>query len=197
MTNIYICFEDGAAEAVVIDPASNAQKISAVLKQEGLCCAAILLTHGHFDHIDAADELRSLTGAPLFVHAEDADMLTSEEMNGSAGFGFHVVCRPAEHTFCDGEELNFGGMTFRVIHTPGHTPGSCCFDTGAELFTGDTLFHLSIGRTDLPGGDFETLKRSLMKLEDKIEGERALYPGHDTSSSFEYEKCNNPFMSGR
>lgn len=145
-----------------MDPGAEAGKIIAKLEEKNLKCTHILLTHAHFDHIMALEEVRAETGAPVFVHEADSDFLTDNDLNCMSVFSSeNLKINPADRLIRDGDELEIAGETVKVMHTPGHTPGSVCFLCGSDIISGDTLFRGSIGRYDLPGGDFMTLLGSL------------------------------------
>lgn len=194
MSNTYVFFQEGEKQAVLVDPAFDSGKILRCLEEEGLSCQAILLTHGHFDHISAAEPLRERYGAEVYVHEDDQDMLGDPGKNVGGMMGMSVKVRPAEHVVKDREILKLGGMDVVVLHTPGHTPGSVCYIVEDCIFTGDTLFASSIGRTDFPGGSMEQLMESLDKLKN-LQGDYIVYPGHMESSSLAHERENNPYMN--
>ena len=192
-SNTYIVFNENSNKAVIIDPSFNiASAVNAILS-DGLEITAILLTHGHFDHIAGVDSIRKSLNIPLYIHKNDADMLFSSEKNHGSFWGFDVATDPAENVIHDNDIINEGQMCFKVLHTPGHTKGSVCFICDDCIFTGDTLFYMSIGRTDLPGGDFDEIRESLRKLA-SLDFDYKVYPGHEQSTSLFYEKDNNPFM---
>jgi len=175
-TNCYIVGDEKTA--AVIDPASCGDKIYDAAKNAGLDIKAILLTHGHFDHIGAVDELVRLTGADVYIHAFDAVMLSDGYLNASRiFFGKDTVQNSKFKTVSNGDLINIGSLEFKVVHTPGHTAGSVCYFCGDAVFTGDTLFCGGYGRTDLPGGNFGDLMRSLDHLKEKTKG-KTIYPGH-------------------
>lgn len=176
--NCYGVFSDG--HAVIIDPSVSVTAIADALAKENASLDCILLTHGHFDHVMTLDALRDATHAPAFIHADDAQMLTDGKKNAFFDFfGKERVYRAAEKTFADGDVINVGSSHLRVIHTPGHTPGSVCFhdDDDGILFTGDTLFSESFGRCDLWGGNTDSMKRSLAHMR-TLNGKLTIYPGH-------------------
>lgn len=179
-SNCYLVSQ--GTDAVVIDPSSPASEITAVLAEAGLTLRGILLTHGHFDHILSLDTLRDATGAPAYLHRGDWDFPTDSEKSCYLGFlGRDIRHRGAEVLLEGDEILTFGTLTFRVIHTPGHTSGCVCYRCGDALFTGDTLFAEGYGRTDLPGGSWSTLQDSLTLLAGMQEYGLTIYPGHGPS----------------
>ncbi len=194
-TNCYIIHLHEGKEAIVIDPADDAGKIEQYLKANDLVCKGILLTHGHFDHILAAQELASITSAPIHAHEQEAELLGNPRMNASSQIRRECSLVP-EVVLKDEQVLQLAGFTIRVIYTPGHTAGGVCYYFGEHdrLFSGDTLFHESIGRTDLPTGDGELLIKSirhqLMPLEDAV----IVYPGHGRPTTIGYEKENNMYL---
>ena len=182
--NCYCLFDGG--EAVVIDPSADADVILSEIQKRGAVLRYVLLTHGHFDHVLSVDALRDATQAPLCIHENDAEMLTDSPKNAFRYFfGGDRIWRAAERTLKDGEELNFGNVTLRVIHTPGHSKGSVCYlIPDAALFTGDTLFDGNVGRSDLWGGDDGELMRSLKKLRN-LSQTLPIYPGHSGSTTLQ------------
>lgn len=190
-TNCWLVDDGVGGPVLVIDPAEEASVILAEL--DGAHVTAVVLTHGHFDHIGAARELCAVTGAPLLVHAADAPGLTSPAGTGGAMFGFDVTAPTADRTLVDGETVQAGEVVLEVIHTPGHTPGSICLLGGGHLLSGDTLFAGSIGRTDFPGGDMPAMRRSIARLASLPDGTR-VHPGHGPESSIGRERRVNPFF---
>lgn len=173
-TCCYIVWDDASDACAVIDPGAEPERIRAAC--DGRRIEAILLTHGHFDHIGGVRELAK-DGAEILIHASDAPLLTSAELNASWLIGTHVTAPRATRTVAEGEAVTFGGVTFTVLHTPGHTPGGVCYQTGNWLFTGDTLFHYGYGRTDLPGGSMNQLADSLRRLQ-PLAQRYEIFPGH-------------------
>lgn len=182
-SNCYIIHN--GKEALAVDPSINESTIIRELEKNSLTLKGILLTHGHFDHIWRAQELRDATGVKLYVHKDDAEMLTDPDKNAFRLFtGREFAIKEADVLLDHGDIISLGNEKITVIHTPGHTRGSVCYDTGDALFTGDTIFANSFGRCDLYGGDFATLKNSIARLCAMAEKEdRVIYPGHDDFSS--------------
>lgn len=196
-TNCYIVYEEHRTHAILIDPADDADAIRAVLAQNGLQIGAILLTHGHFDHTMAVDPLLDTENAEFFVSSPDAALLTDHTLNGSSLFlGEDIIVNHAPtHLLQDGEEFSpeKTGLSVRVLMTPGHTAGSAVFGIGDSLFTGDLLFHLMVGRTDLPTGNADAMKSSLSRIRSLTE-DHPIYPGHGQASLLSYEKKHNIFL---
>ena len=175
-SNTHILISNGHAFA--LDPSVTADRIVAAAASEGAEIEGILLTHGHFDHIFAIDSLRDALDIKLMMHREDAEMLMDGKKNASfAFFRREHTYAPADILFDDGDEISLGDEKIRVIHTPGHTKGSVCYLSGDALITGDTLFADGIGRTDLYGGSFTELMRSLDKLS-SLDKNLKIYSGH-------------------
>ena len=196
-TNCYIV-SVGNGEAVVIDPAADAERIFSEAQSRALDIKKILLTHGHYDHTSAADELRKMTGAPIYIHRADRDML-SDSIKSFAYFMPETEFRTLEADvyFDDGDTIEQNGVVFEVMSTPGHSAGSVCFLCRNEgvMFSGDTLFKDSIGRSDGYSGDYIVQQQSLDKLA-ALSDDYAVYPGHGPSTSLSAEKRFNPFLSG-
>lgn len=192
--NCYVVGCEETKKAAVIDPGGDTEKILAYLKNKGLTLQYIIDTHGHIDHIAGNDKLRNATGAELLIHVLDADMLENPKFNLSSLMGFSMKFKPADRLLKEDDTVEVGNIKLHVIHTPGHTRGGICLTVEGGVFTGDTLFNASIGRTDFPGGDFEaiinSIKRKLMPLPD----DTAVYPGHMGQSTIGYERKHNPFL---
>lgn len=193
--NCYIVENMQNSQAVVVDPGSDIEKILKFIEEHDLTLKAILLTHGHFDHIGAVTELHEKTGAPVYIHEKDVPYLTDADLNLSRPFTREVSTAPYHYTIKEGDALEIAKMQFDVIHTPGHTPGGVCYKMGSALFTGDTLFKASMGRTDFPGGSAQELYQSLTQKLKNLDEEIRVYPGHGPESTIEYEKNHNPYMS--
>jgi len=176
-SNCYIL--KSGSHAAVVDPSPQAEVILRHLEKEGLTLDMILLTHGHFDHIVSLDTLRDATHAPAYIHEDDAEMPSDSRKNAFYHFfRMERTYRTPEHTFRDGEVLKLGEETIRVIHTPGHSKGSCCFLCGEDkLLTGDTLFDGNYGRYDLYGGNPQTLFETLRGMRN-LPQHLTIYPGH-------------------
>ena len=183
-TNCYIVSADGSDEAVVIDPAARGDRIKAALGNQKT--AAVLLTHGHFDHTGA---LADFSGCPIYIHPLDAQMLSDPRLS-LAGMVGDRAPRPAATDYVnDGDILTLAGLQIRVFHTPGHTPGSVSYLIGDALFTGDTLFQGSCGRTDFPGGSWDDEMASIRKLL-ALPEDHPVYPGHGPETRLSGEKAN-------
>ena len=194
--NSYIIKDIESGEAAVIDAGMFNNRFESVLKTMGIeKIKYILLTHGHFDHIMGVQRLKKNFGGEIVIHRADADCLSDSKKSLAAGWGF--MCPPfnADITVEDGDVLFLGKEKIEVMHTPGHTVGSVCYKTENILFSGDTLFHMTCGRTDLPGGNMDEMLRSMKKLY-AIDGEYRVCPGHENESTLSFEKDNNPYMKG-
>ena len=184
--NSYLVTADGAS-AVLID--CGGEEPLAEAERRGLRVAAVLLTHGHFDHIGGCAAAKR-RGIPVGCAAAEESLIAAQPAF-AAQLGLRVPPFAPDFTFSGGDSLAYGGLTFRVLATPGHTPGGVCFACGGALFTGDTLFAGSVGRTDLPGGSAAELRESLRMLF-ALEGDYTVYPGHDTATTLAYERKYNP-----
>jgi len=173
-TNCYILSVDGREDCIVIDPGAKAESIRRAA--QGKTVAAILLTHGHFDHIGAVDALAA-EGTKVYIHKLDAPMLTEPKLNVSGMIGMHLTVSAPPCIVHEGDVISEAGISLTVLHTPGHTPGSVCYEAGTHLFTGDTLFDHGFGRTDLPGGSGAAMEESLRRLA-PLQQTHTIYGGH-------------------
>ena len=194
--NCFIARAQGSEQALVVDPGEEAERLSGALEELGLTAAAILLTHTHFDHIGAVAPLARATGAPVYCPALEAQVLADVNSHVPwAEFG-PFESYEADHTLAGGERLELAGLQIDVIFTPGHSPGHVSYSIPAELalFSGDVLFEDSVGRADLPGGDWPTLLASITKLVDSLDPETRVYPGHMGITTLGHERAENPFL---
>ena len=193
-TNCFILYKEGSSEALVFDPADRGEYIYNKLKEKGLKVAAILLTHAHFDHISGCNELRRLSEAKVYASREERPLCEDPQLNVSQMFGKPVTATVDEY-LADGVVLNLAGLEVKLIATPGHTVGSCCYYLEKEktLITGDTLFAGSVGRTDFPTGSAATLARSLKEKLMCLPDDTNVYPGHEGFTTIGDEKKYNPF----
>ena len=195
-TNCYLVVNEEEKQCILIDPAVYSGEIAEQIRREGLDLRAILLTHGHFDHIMGIDGFRKeFPEIPVYAHREEEALLKDASMNASLEFGRQYTFSGAAYAE-DGDVLDLAGMQFRVIHTPGHTIGGCCYYLQEEkvLFSGDTLFRESIGRTDFPTGNGGQLMRSIREKLFTLPEETAVYPGHMERTTIRDEKKYNPYF---
>jgi hydroxyacylglutathione hydrolase len=188
------CFIVGIkGEGMVIDPGGNAETIQRAISESGLKIKLISLTHGHSDHIAALRDIQDRTGAEVAIHREDADFL---ETSSQFGISYRTP-HPPDRLLHEGDTINIGEMSFTIIHTPGHTPGSICLLTGDKVFTGDTLFYRGIGTTLMPGSSrrqlIESIQTRLMALPDST----IVYPGHGRETTIGAERRDNPYVTGK
>lgn len=193
--NCYVLKDKATGKGTVIDPGGHVERIMSLIKDMKADIAEIIITHGHFDHIGALDELRNAVGCGASIHELDAEMLLKSRKNLSIFMGTDASFRPAERLLKDGDVIRFGESYLKVIHTPGHTAGGIClYDGDKVLFSGDTLFAGSVGRSDFPGGDHYQLIESVVKALAEVKDETVVYPGHGPETGMGYERKNNPFL---
>lgn len=192
--NCYIVGDDVTKQAILIDPGDEPEAILEALRRHELQLTAIVATHAHFDHVLAAEAIRTATGAPFYLHKDDKELLEWLPASMRLFLGVDAAAAPeVDRPLQDGDELVAGGLKLAVIHTPGHSPGSISLLAQDEaVFSGDTLFADSIGRTDLPGGDYEAIIASIRKRLFAL-GDLPVYPGHGPATSTGRERLTNPF----
>ncbi len=193
-TNCYFLYREGGSDVVFVDPGDRGADIYEALQAKGLSVAAILLTHGHFDHIWGAEKLRELSGAKIYALEEEKVVCQDPYVNVSAQAGRKATILPDEW-LTDGQELLLAGILLQVIATPGHTVGSCCYyvPEAGFLVAGDTLFAASVGRTDFPTGSMGKLIRSIKEKLFILPKETKVYPGHGEETTIGAEQQYNPF----
>jgi len=182
-TNCYLVWDSESHSCVVIDPGFDAQSVLLAARHLGKTIEAILLTHGHFDHVGAVKEIVADTDCKVYLCEQDLSMpaqLTAGSLYYTDLYG-------------EGDRITLAGVEFSVLHTPGHTPGSVCLIAGEHMFSGDTLFSGSCGRTDLPGGSWQTIRTSLARLAGLTENLQ-VHPGHGESTTLDHERMYNPYM---
>lgn len=190
-TGTYVVINGG--RAFVVDPGADAERIIAAAEAEGAKIEWVLLTHAHFDHIGAAAALQR-EGAQIVLHRDDVKLIKSFQ-NLSVLAGVKVEHFIPDVTVAGGETLDVAGVSVKVIHTPGHTAGSVCYVAGDVIFSGDTLFALSYGRTDFPTGSFAQLKNSVVNKLFALEGDYKVLPGHEGPTTLDYERAHNPILT--
>lgn len=183
-TNCYIVYNEGSERALVIDPGDEGEKILKELSENGKQPAAVLLTHGHFDHTGG---LNAFSGAPIYIHPADDVMLMDSVWSAGSAFGDEAPRPPATDYVQEGQKLRLADLDIEVMHLPGHTLGSVAYRIGDALFTGDTLFCRGYGRTDLPGGSMDDLVRSIRRLL-KLEKNYIILPGHGEPTTLDAER---------
>lgn len=191
--NCYIAACAQTKEGVIIDPGAEGKHILRVVEDEGIKIKYIINTHGHIDHVGANAVVKEATGAPLLIHAEDGDLCHKPHAS-LALFAGKLKLAESDRFIKDGEELEVGNLKLKVIHTPGHTKGGICLKAEKLLFTGDTLFAGSIGRTDLPGGSYSELISAVKEKLLSYPDDTLVYPGHGPASTIREERENNPFL---
>ena len=191
--NTYIVYNEGEKTAVVIDAGGDYDLISLSAFKQGLEIKALLLTHGHFDHMMGAGDFQK-DGIPVYICQQEAHMLGEHRDNLARAFGVSYNGINADFTFRGGDVLTFGNLSFKVILTPGHTVGSCCFLCDNVCFSGDTLFCESVGRTDFPGGNHTMLMQSIKEKLFTLPDDTVVCPGHNEQTTISHEKMFNPYV---
>jgi glyoxylase-like metal-dependent hydrolase (beta-lactamase superfamily II) len=192
-SNCYIVGSESTGQGMIVDPGDDTENILDDVKELGLGIKYIVITHGHIDHINALGKVNQATGAEIAVHADDAKLL--EEQPLALLFGSSPQSStPPDRLLKDGDSVDFGDMQFRVIHTPGHSPGCICLYGHGVLFSGDTLFNCGIGRYDLPGGDLNQLMDSIQNKLLVLPDDTVVYPGHGPDTTIITERRSNPFL---
>lgn len=194
-TNCYFLMNQGTKELLIVDPADEPVQIVNMVKNMEGKPVAILLTHGHYDHMMAVEEIRKQYGIPVYA-CQAEDELLRDPMKNLTGYEGQSISLKADELVRDGQQLVLAGFSVEVLHTPGHTAGSCCYYFKEEdiLISGDTLFYGSVGRTDLPTGNMRQIVESLHRLLDKLPEETQVLPGHGSFTTIENEKRYNPFV---
>lgn len=185
-TNCYLLMDEATQEAAIIDPGDEAPRILRMANDAGAKVRYILLTHGHFDHTLGVEGVQKATGATVYIHKADTVAKGVSFMRG-------YPAGPDTEFYDEGTKLSLGNLAIEVMHTPGHSRGSCVLRCGSVLFTGDTLFRANCGRTDFPGGSYTEILRSLKRLA-LLEGDFEVYPGHEDFSTMDFERKYNPYM---
>ncbi|MDO4542547.1 MAG: MBL fold metallo-hydrolase [Bacillota bacterium] len=193
-TNCYLAMDKDTKEGVVIDPGGSAELILSNIEKKGMKPKAIINTHGHWDHSGANVEVADALKIPVYIHKDDADYLTDPAKNASNIMGTRSAARAADDFLAEGDEITFGGCSLKVLHTPGHTPGGISLYGEGVVFCGDSLFMGSIGRTDLPGGDYGVLIDSIKEKLLTLPGDTLVCPGHGMVTNVKTELNNNPFV---
>ena len=192
-TNCYLVRAPGSAEAVVVDPGADAAEIRLELARRGAACAAILVTHGHWDHLGGIADLAEGTGAP--VHMAEDERALLEHVNDYVPPGMRLRPYTPDVLLAGDETLQLAGLTFETVRVPGHSPAHLAFATEGALFSGDVLFAGSVGRADLPGADWELLLSSIATLAERFPPETVVYPGHGPATTIGDELETNPFLA--
>lgn len=193
--NCYILGCEDTKEAAIIDPGDNADEIIKVIHEEGLNPGFIINTHAHFDHVGGVKTIQEHFKIDFFLHKEDLFLIDNVSEQATA-FGLNPIPKPEVDKFVNnGDKISLGNKVINVIHTPGHSPGCVCYHIDNNVFVGDTMFAGSIGRTDLPGGSYETLINSIKKRLFPLGDSTIVYPGHGPSTTIENERKHNPFLT--
>lgn len=195
MANAFMVYKEGSSKAFVVDPGADYARIKERLDDNGITeVTHILLTHGHFDHIGAAARLKAETGAKVCIHKRDAAMLQSDTQSLAVMVGLSITPVQPDVLFDGGEILTAADIEVKVLHTPGHSGGSVCYLADDAMFSGDTLFYMSCGRTDFPGSDVREYDRTLRDVIGRLKGDYTVYAGHGIKTTLFAELANNPFL---
>ena len=193
--NCWVVADEASREAMVVDPGDEPDRIEDWLKEQKLKARYLVCTHSHFDHVGGLPELKEATKADILLHKAELPIYErAAEMARLWGFQLEKLPKP-DRFVAEGDEITVGSLRFKVWHTPGHSPGGICLVTPEAVFTGDSLFAGSVGRTDLPGGDYEALMKSLQRLSARPD-DTVVYAGHGPASRVSREKASNPFLTG-
>ncbi len=194
--NCYVISSTQTNDAIILDPGEENPEVTEYIKNENITPKAIALTHGHYDHIAGVNYYKEQYKIPLICGCNETETLASPSLNLSPLFCGNALILKADKTMTEGEEYTFGDLTFKTIFTPGHTPGGMClyFEKEGALFSGDSLFALSIGRTDFPGGSYRALTDSLKEKILTLPEETVVFPGHGPKTTVKTEKAQNPYL---
>jgi hydroxyacylglutathione hydrolase len=194
--NCYVLFSEAAKQILIVDPGDEPDTIMESVKRYGPHPVTIWLTHGHIDHIGGAAAVQRATKAPVYIHASEADLLTSETLSGAKWLGLPFEPLTASNFFEDNQVLPMLGRDWRMIHVPGHSPGSIMMYSAQDSIAigGDLIFRSSVGRTDLPGGDSRVISQSIRRVYNELPHETRLYPGHGPDTTLDVEKSANPYV---
>ena len=194
--NAIIAYDSDSLKGILIDPGEEPETIVSAIEKSGVKLESIVLTHGHGDHIGAVGVLRDKLSLPVAIGRYDDEMLSDPALNLAANMGIELILEPAERLLDEGDIIEVGSFSFEVMHTPGHTKGSVSLKSGRDVIVGDLVFCGSVGRTDLPGGSFQELLRSIKEKILTLPDETRLYPGHGPVTTVGRERVSNPFLTG-
>jgi len=192
-TNCYIVGSQSSGEGMIIDPGDKAKAILKKVEELGLDIKLIVLTHGHIDHVGALKKIKEATGVEVAMHSDDAQSLGKQPLGIVLGLFYPAPPSP-DRLLEDGDSIDVGDLRFEVLHTPGHTPGGICLLGEGVIFSGDTLFKYSVGRTDLPGGSYTKLMDSIQAKLMTLPDDTVVYPGHGPDTTIGGERKGNPFL---
>lgn len=192
--NCYVYYDENSKKGFLVDPGLVHERISTFIESEGISIEAILLTHGHSDHIMGVEYYRELYHCPVYAHEDERDILENDKYNHSSMMTGQRMEIFDVNYIQDGDVLEIAGAKIDCIHTPGHTKGGVCYKIGKDLFSGDTLFKLGIGRFDLYSGDYRALENSIMNVLYTFPDDTQVYPGHGVPTTIGYEKMRNPYF---